>query len=68
MATLAREAMVQPRFLTQEEALELLDEAARYYLQMTGDEFVKAWDSGKFDEDPDRPEVMSVGMLRHLAP
>ena len=68
MSTLAREAMVQPRSLTREEALELLDEAARDYLQMSGDEFVKAWDSGKFDEDPDRPEVMSVGMLRHLAP
>jgi hypothetical protein len=68
MATLAREATEQPRFLTREEALELLDEAARYYLQMSGDEFVKAWDGGKFDEDPDRPEVMSVGMLRHLAP
>jgi hypothetical protein len=41
----------------------LLDEAARHYLGVSGDEFMSAWDAGKYDSDPDRPEVMRVAML-----
>lgn len=49
--------------LTQEEGRALLDEVAREYLGMSGDEFLRAWDAGEFDGDADRPEVMRVAML-----
>jgi hypothetical protein len=41
----------------------LLDEAARHYLGVSGEEFMRAWDAGEYDSDPDRPEVMRVAML-----
>ncbi len=41
----------------------LLDEAARHYLRVSGEEFMRAWDAGEYDSDPDRPEVMRVAML-----
>jgi hypothetical protein len=51
------------RELTPEEGKQLLDEAAQRYLHMSADEFIEAWYAGKFDEDPDRPDVMYVAML-----
>jgi hypothetical protein len=60
--TLTEDAAVH--FLTPAEAWEIFDEAARYYLQMSGQEFIKAWEAGKFDDDPDRTAVVLVGMLR----
>lgn len=50
-----------------EEGHAILDRAARHYLGMSADEFVDAWNSGKFDDDPDRPEVMRVVMLLPFA-
>ena len=47
----------------QSEGLKILDQAARHYLDMGGEEFLEAWDSGRFDDEPDRPEVMRVAML-----
>lgn len=41
----------------------MLDRRARKYLGMSGDDFVRAWDAGELDGDPDRPEVMRVAML-----
>jgi hypothetical protein len=49
--------------LSLEEGRRLLDKQARRYLNMSGDEFIKKWESGEFDDDPDRPEVMEVAML-----
>jgi hypothetical protein len=49
--------------LTLEEGRVLLDKQARRYLNMSGDEFVKRWEAGEFDDDPDRPEIMRVAML-----
>jgi hypothetical protein len=53
--------------LTPEQGRALFDRRARYYLHMSGEEFVRAWDAGEFDDDPDRPEVMSVVMLLPFA-
>jgi hypothetical protein len=53
--------------LTKAEAWEIFDRQARRYLGMSGDEFLRAWDSGVFDQDPDNPEVMRVAMLLPLA-
>ncbi|MCX6023621.1 MAG: hypothetical protein NTZ05_18180 [Chloroflexi bacterium] len=49
--------------LNRREARELFDREARHWLGMSGDEFVAAWEAGKFDDNPDRPEVMTVVLL-----
>ena len=67
MATTAPPTNGQIRELTHEEGLALLDREARRYLQMTAEEFIRAWEAGEFDDDPDRPDVMYVAMLLPLA-
>jgi hypothetical protein len=49
--------------LSLEEGRKLLDKQARRYLNMSGDEFIQKWESGEFDDDPDRPEIMRLVML-----
>ena len=45
-------------------AWSLFDAAARLHLHMSGDEFLKAWDSGAFGPDPDSHRgVMDVAIL-----
>jgi hypothetical protein len=52
--------------LTEEQAAALFDREARRYLGMSGQEFIAAWESGKFDDDPDQPDVMYLAMLLPL--
>jgi hypothetical protein len=49
--------------LSLEEGRKLLDKQARRYLNMSGDQFIQKWESGEFDDDPDRPEIMRLVML-----
>jgi hypothetical protein len=44
------------------EGLRLFDAAARRFLGISGDEFLRRWDAGDFDDD-DRPEVTHVALL-----
>jgi hypothetical protein len=53
--------------LTVEEGRKLLDKQGRRYLRMSGDEFIRRWEAGEFDDNPDRPEVMRVAMLLPFA-
>ena len=53
--------------LTDEEGRTLFDNAARFSLGISGEEFVERWDSGYYDEDPDRPDVVDVTMLLPFA-
>jgi hypothetical protein len=53
--------------LTDEESRTLFDNAARFYLGISGEECVERWDSGYYDEDPDRPDVVDVTMLLPFA-
>lgn len=53
--------------LSFEEGLAVLDRQARHYLNMSAEEFLRAWDAGEFDADPDRREVTRVAMLIPLA-
>ena len=57
------------RELTEEEARELFDELARRYLNMSGAEFLRAWDAGEFaaDLEEERPEFMAVAFHLPLA-
>ncbi len=57
----------QVRELTQEEGMALLDREAQRYLHMSAEQFMKAWEAGEFDDDPDRPDVMYVAMLLPFA-
>ncbi len=66
VAPLAKEPDVRIRELTAEEGRELFDRAARFHLDMSGEEFLKAWDAGKF-KDPDQQGGMEIIMLLPFA-
>lgn len=66
MAITVREPEVRFREVTGEEGRALFDRAARFYLGMSSEEFLKAWHGGKF-QDPDQPEIMAVAVLLPFA-
>lgn len=45
-----------------EEGRKMLDDAARLHLNMSADEFIEAWDAGRFTE-PDSLRVQQVAAL-----
>jgi hypothetical protein len=51
--------------LSRKEGRELFNNAAQYYLGISGDEFIERWDAGYYDDDPE--EVMSLAMLLPFA-
>ena len=52
-------------FVTDEEGRAILDNAARHYLNMSGEEFLRAWKEGRFAENGacSYPNVAWVSML-----
>jgi hypothetical protein len=54
------------RELTLEQGQQLLDDKARQYLGISGEEFRTRWEAGEIDAD-DEPDVMRVAMLLPLA-
>jgi len=67
VATIASQSEAEVQEISPEDGRRIVDEAARFYLGMSGDEFIRAWHAGKFDDDPDRPEIMHVVMLLPFA-
>ena len=51
---------------TEEEARDYFEAMAQYHLNISGDEFRERWHRGDYDDDPDRPEVMTVAMCLPL--
>lgn len=55
------------RELSRQESWELFDREAKRYLDISGDEFLRAWDAGEYGEPDDRsknpPGVMRLAML-----
>ena len=51
------------RELTPEEARKLFDQEARRNFGISGEEFIKAWESGQFDDEPDQPDLMNLVMM-----
>lgn len=49
--------------MTREEARAFFDEQARAWLGISGEEFIRRWDAGAFDDEPERSDVMNVAML-----
>ncbi len=54
------------RDLTPEEGREAFDKAALYYLDISGDEFIRRWNEGYYNDDPDDPDVVEVIMMLPL--
>jgi hypothetical protein len=54
--------------MTTAEAREAFDCAAQYFLNVTGDEFLRRWESGEFREDEaaDQPGIIDLIMLLPL--
>lgn len=49
--------------MTLEEGKEMFDRVARKRLNMSGDEFIRAWEAGEFDGQPETPDVIHLVML-----
>lgn len=49
-----------PDEMTLEEGWELLNARAQRYLGISGEEFLQRWESGYYDDDPDREELRPV--------
>jgi hypothetical protein len=67
MATTTKVTNEHIRELTHEEGRALLEREARRYLGMSANEFIQAWESGKFADHPDRSDVMYVALLLPFA-
>lgn len=55
------------RILSKEEGRRLFDEEARRTLGISGDEFIRRYDAGEFDDPDDSPEVMNLVSLLPFA-
>lgn len=51
------------REYTDEEAHAYFDKTARILLNISGDEFQERWLRGDYDDDPDRPGVMTLALM-----
>ena len=56
------------REATPEEGVAMLDEAAEYYLGISGKTFLQRWQSGYYASDPDQPGVQNVASLLSFVP
>lgn len=50
-------------FFSDEEAAALFERMAQHYLNISGEEFLRRWDTGYYSDDPDRPGIMDMAML-----
>ena len=50
-------------YLAPKEARELFDSLARRTCGMSGRDFVRAWNEGRFQEDDERPEIAELAVL-----
>lgn len=63
----ARPKNGRARELSRDEAWKVFDAAARRYLHISGDDFVRNWERHAYDPDPDdHPGVMQVAVLLPL--
>ena len=58
-----KSATVRIHRLTSREARQLFDREARRHLNMSGREFLRRWEAGKFDGQADTSAVRRVAML-----
>lgn len=66
MATPLSEPKTDARILSPEEGRAFFDETCRAYLNMSGEEFLRRWDSGEYEDVEDIPEnndILYISML-----
>jgi hypothetical protein len=51
------------KILDKDEGRRPFDREAQRLLSISGAEFLRRWDAGEYDADPDHPEIMSLVML-----
>jgi hypothetical protein len=61
--TKPRKGANQIRVMSDEEWYEMVNKLTRRYHNMSVEEFIEAWKSGEFDDNPDRYEVVHIVML-----
>jgi hypothetical protein len=66
MARQATDTDIEIVELSPEEGKELLDSQARKYLGISGDEFIRRWETQDF-EDPDDTKIVRLSLLIPLA-
>lgn len=66
MAMANTETTIQPHELTREESLAMLDRRARRYLGISGEEFVRRWEAGYYEGQPESPGLVRTAMLLPL--
>jgi hypothetical protein len=52
--------------LSREEGLRILDEKAQHYLGISGEEFVRRWDSGYYANSQEQSDLVRLVMLLPL--
>lgn len=60
---MTRTKAVQVKKLTTTKARQLFNRQAKQYAQLSGPEFIKRWDAGRFNGKAATPAVMRVVML-----
>ena len=63
MAIPTRERRARAEELSPEEAHAIFDRVAREELSISGEEFLRRWDSGEYEGRADQPNVARVAML-----
>ena len=48
---------------TSEQTRELIDARARHYFGISGEEFVRRWNAGEYDDEGACPQAIRIGML-----
>jgi len=65
-ATMTEAADVEIRWLDDEDSRALFEEQARTLVGISGEEFLRRWDTGDYDamaDDPNHPEIMRLAAL-----
>ncbi|MHB2024693.1 MAG: hypothetical protein ACYCO3_15445 [Mycobacteriales bacterium] len=57
------EAAVATEEVSPDEGRQVLDDAARRWLGISGEEFLAAWRDGRYAEAEDQPEIAKVALL-----
>ena len=63
MSTTATIRKPKIKELTKDQARRLFNRQAKHHLNISGKEFIKRWEAGKFNGNADTPEVIRLAML-----
>ena len=65
---LNKDPLLPPVYVMNDEETDAyIDQVAQYELGMSREKFIRAWNAGKWADDPDQPGVMRVAMMLGLA-